>query len=106
MRMWVRPLALLSGLRIRCCHELWRRSQAPLGSGVAVAPIRSLAWEPPYAAGAALKSKKGSISVCSSPLTVPHSPLGFHLDTFEDYTLVILQNVSRCGLVWYFLMVP
>ena len=31
--------------------RLWCRSAA-------VAPIRPLAWEPPYAAGAALKSKK------------------------------------------------
>ena len=37
---WVRDLALL---------WLWHRPAA-------VAPIRPLAWEPPYAAGAALKS--------------------------------------------------
>ena len=28
-------LALLSGLRIWCCHELWGRSQMRLGSRVA-----------------------------------------------------------------------
>ena len=37
MRLWVRSLALLSGLRIWCCHELWCRSQIRLGSLVAVA---------------------------------------------------------------------
>ena len=37
MRMWVWSLALLSGLRIRQCHELWCRSQMRLGAGVAVA---------------------------------------------------------------------
>ena len=37
MRMKVRNLAPLSGLSIRCCHELWCRSQARLGSWVAVA---------------------------------------------------------------------
>ena len=37
MRMQVRSLALLSGLRIRRCRELWCRSQMWLGSGVAVA---------------------------------------------------------------------
>ena len=36
MRMQVRSLASLSGLRIKCCHELWYRSQTHLGSGVAV----------------------------------------------------------------------
>ena len=37
-------------LRIRHCPELWWRPQA-------TAPIQSLAWEPPYATGAALKKK-------------------------------------------------
>ena len=42
-------------------RELWCRSQTRLGSVLlwrrpaATAPIRPLAWEPPYAAGAALK---------------------------------------------------
>ena len=45
-------LALLGGLRIRCCRKLWCRLKARLGSGVAVAvsaiaPIQPLAWEIP-----------------------------------------------------------
>ena len=36
MRMPVRSLALLSGLRIWRCYELWCRSQTLLGSCVAV----------------------------------------------------------------------
>ena len=63
MKTRVRSLALLSGLRIWHCCELWCRSQMRLGSGIAVAwhrlaaaaPIRLLAWELPDAAGAALK---------------------------------------------------
>ena len=66
MRLWVRSLALLSGLRssvaMSCgvghiCGSdpillwLWSRPAA-------VAPIRPLAWEPPYAVGVALKSQK------------------------------------------------
>ena len=51
---WVKDLALL---------WLWCRP-------VAVAPIRSLAWEPPYAVGAALektkKKKKKKKETCSS----------------------------------------
>ena len=37
MRLRVRSLALLSGLRIRRCRELWCRAQTWLGSLVAVA---------------------------------------------------------------------
>ena len=37
MRLWVRSLASLSGLRIRRCWELWCRSQTRLRSGVAMA---------------------------------------------------------------------
>ena len=39
MRMWVQSLALLSGLRILHCRELWYRSQTQLGSQVAVAVV-------------------------------------------------------------------
>ena len=65
MRLWVWSLALLSGLRIqhavicvgrRCGLDpallwLWRRLAA-------TAPIRPLAWEPPYAEGVAPKRQK------------------------------------------------
>ena len=51
MSLQVQSLVLLSGLWIQCCHELWSRPAA-------VSAIRPLAWEPPYAASAALKSKK------------------------------------------------
>ena len=59
MRFWVRSLTLLSGLRMRSCCELWCRLQKCLEYGIAVlwlwyrptavAPIKPLAWEPPYA---------------------------------------------------------
>ena len=51
MRMQDGSLASFSGLRIQHCHELWHRPAA-------TAPIQPLAWELPYAMGAALKSKK------------------------------------------------
>ena len=41
MRTQVRSLASLSGLRIQRCHELWHRSQARLGSHVAVALVQA-----------------------------------------------------------------
>ena len=65
MRLWVQSLASFSGLRIWCCRELWCRAKMWLESLVAVvwrrpatvAAIRPLAWEPPCALGASLKSK-------------------------------------------------
>ena len=65
-RMWVRSLASHRGLRIWCCRELWCRSLEAAWilellwlwpRPVAVAPIRLVAWEPPYAVGVALKKK-------------------------------------------------
>ena len=41
MALWVRSLALFSGLRIRRCCELWCRSKMRLGSGIAVAVASS-----------------------------------------------------------------
>ena len=66
MRLQVRSLASLHGLRIGHCRELWSRLQTRLGSRVAVtlawavsySSIRPLAWESPYAASLALKRKK------------------------------------------------
>ena len=64
---WACILAWLSGLRMHCCCELWWMLQTGLGSQVAVAMvypgccsslIQALAWEPPYASGAAPKRTK------------------------------------------------
>ena len=67
MRLRVGSLASFSGLRIQRCQELWCRLKTQLRSGIAgiavavvlaaVTPIGPLAWEPPDAAGAALKKK-------------------------------------------------
>ena len=46
MRLQVRSRPLLSGLRIRHCHELWCRSQTQLGSSFAVAVAYSSDWTP------------------------------------------------------------
>ena len=40
-RMQVQSLALLRGLRIWCCRELWCRSQDYLGSGIGVAVVQA-----------------------------------------------------------------
>ena len=66
MRFRVQSLALLSGLRIWRCCELWCRLQMRSDPAllwlwcrlVATAPIIPLAWESPYAAGAAQEIAK------------------------------------------------
>ena len=66
MRTKVWSLASLTGLKIQLCYELWCRSQTQIRSQLlwlwcrpaATAPIWPLAWEFPYAAGVALKSKE------------------------------------------------
>ena len=60
MSMRVQSLALLSGLRMQCCHELWYTLQAWFRFGIAVPVtlIWPLSWELPYAAGVTLKKKK------------------------------------------------
>ena len=68
MRLQVRSLASLSGLKIWHGRELWCKSQMQLRSGIAVAlakarPIGPLAWEPPYATGVALEYTKKKIII-------------------------------------------
>ena len=66
VRLWVRSLASLSGLRICRCRELryrsqvWLRSHVACGSGVGqqLQLIRPLAWEPLYAMSVALRKDK------------------------------------------------
>ena len=77
MRTRVQALALLSGLRIWLCHELWCRSQVWPGSHVAVAVTvavagsynSTLAWETPYAVAVALNSKEKKLPI---PLNVAY----------------------------------
>ena len=80
-RMQVQSLASISGLNIRRCRELQCRSQMQLGSWLwhrlaAAAPIWPLAWELPYAAGMALKSKKKKKIQCQTRQCVSSTFLG------------------------------
>jgi len=89
MRTWVPSLASLSGLRVQHCCDLWLGGRC--GSDLAwmwlwrrptaAAPIRPLAWELPYAASAALKSKKKRKNLDRG--FVPAIPL--HRLTFEAF---------------------
>ena len=66
VRTQVWSLASLTGLRIWCCCKLWYRCRCSSDPTllwlwyrpVSRAPIWPLAWEPPFAAGAAIKRQK------------------------------------------------
>ena len=57
MTLRVQSLASLSGIRIQHCCELWCRCDSDLALlwPAAIASIRPLTWESPYAADVALK---------------------------------------------------
>ena len=77
MRMWLRSLTSLSGLRIRCHYKLWQRSWMELRSGVAVVKAGScssyltLVWEFPHATSVALKRKKKGTDFFALPFWSP-----------------------------------
>ena len=89
MRMQVQSLALLNGLRVQHCHELWCRSQTWLLLVLlwlwyrlaATALTQPLAWELPYAAGVALKVKKKKTT--TKIQKNKKNPKGFHIKMLE-----------------------
>ena len=108
MRLWVQSLALLSGLKIQRCLELWCRSKTRLGSGIAVALAQagsySSDWTSSLGTSKCLKRQKmnkqknskkvdQSLSVCLSvylsiyPSTYPstHLPSTHPLNYAKDW---------------------
>ena len=87
MRLQVLSLALLSGLRIQRCHELWCRSQTKSDLALlwlwrrlaATAPISPLAWEPAYAEGAALEMAKKTQLITATIYTAVSCYLLYHI---------------------------
>ena len=69
IKTWVQSLAQPSGLRIRCCYELWYRSQMDpmllwLWCRLAtIGPIQPLAWELPYASGKKQEKKNNNLTI-------------------------------------------
>ena len=80
---------------------LWHRP-------VATAPIRTLAWESPYAAGAAPKMAKKKKEKKTPLARIPHSavfiPLRFYLGYQEMIVLVFpfIHNHSTCLAIFLF----
>ena len=108
MKIWVQSLTSLSGLRIWHCYgcgvghrrgldpellRLWRRLAA-------VAPIWLLAWELPYAAGAALKCKKRK----KNPILEKHFNWTFPFPQHISLSCSLLF-VHSISLFWYHLHV-
>ena len=60
MRMWVQSLALLSGLRIWRCYEMWLRSGVPVAVAGSCSSDSTPSWEFPYATGVAVKRKNNN----------------------------------------------
>ena len=111
MRTWVWSLALLSGLGIQRCRELWCRLQVQLRSCVAVAVVEACSCsydstpslgELSYATGAALKrqtNKKLDIKPQQQLLFLPTASFGFaiHLPVgikteYERYALTLYPS--------------
>ena len=108
MRLRVRPLALPSGLTIRRCRQLWCRSQTlsdPMLLWlwcrlVAKAPIRPLPWEPPCAAGAALKKTiyiyYGGNNIClDHRLNEGEEEFGDDRKLNSSYLILLEENTKR-----------
>ena len=98
MGMWVWSLASLSGLRIQHCCELWCRMRCSsdpvllrLWCRPAVAAqIRPLAWELPYATGAALKQQQQQ----HFQEEITHNSLPWH--NFKNNFLLIAFHKHTC----------
>ena len=82
MRLQVRSLVLLSGLRIRHCHELWYRSQTRLRSHIALAVEQAGGYSSDSA-----PSLGTAICCGSSPIKRKKKKKKTrHLDSFHCYT--------------------
>ena len=102
MRMWVHSLALLSGLRIWLCLSCgmghrWSSDPAVLWlwhRPVATAPIRPLAWEPPYAAD---KKKRFLLCIHQSYIKCPRA---CYIVIWYRHLTVLVSPLSRHGSIW------
>ena len=98
MGLWVRSLDSLSGLRIRCCLELWCRLQTWLGSRVAMALAQagnyssdqtpslgiSICWE-----SSPRKDKKKKKISCREELG--------HVSLQEEIVFILLRKICKIG---------
>ena len=111
MRLQVCSLASLSGLRIQHCRDtLWCQGLASDPAllwlwcrPAAVAPLQSLAWEPPYAISAALKSKekkkkknKKEKDTFNQLIILEHLDIHMQKMNFDLYLQMIHTNKCTC----------
>ena len=88
MRLRVRSLASVSGLRIRHCRELWFRSKTRLRSGVAVAVVQA-------SSHSSNQTPSLGTSICHrySPKKQKKKKIYF-LNSFRVYSTVLLLTVT------------
>ena len=104
VRMWVRSLASLRGLRIQCCRKLWYRSQkcSDLAllwlwhRSVATALTGPLAWKLPYVMGAALKKEKKNLA--NTIFWIPYRTLCYDKTTDLTATAEQRLDLGVCSL--------
>ena len=91
MRLRVLSLALLIGVRIQRCRELWCRFQTRLG-GLDPAllwlwcrPVRPLAWESPYTAGGGALEKAKRQKIKNKKIKKIIIPLWTQLSTLKSF---------------------
>ena len=100
IRIWVRSLSLLVGLRIQHCYKPWHGSQMQLRSRVAVAVaqasaaalIHPVAWELPSASDVAVKRQKKWVWFASLD---PKLFCAIRIVPFEKYIIILMPYVKK-----------
>ena len=107
--MWVPSLALVRGLRIRCCCDLWRRLQTHLGSCVAVAVVWAASCSSDLTpslgtficCSAAIKSKKIKLKLLSI-FTTYLSFIRVPSYRFEFGSVAVFLHLEELSLAFFF----
>ena len=111
MRLRVRSLASLSGLRLRCgvavsCGVGCRGGSDPAllwlwCRPAATAPIRLLAWEPPHASGTALKRQKAKKKERTAEAAAPEQRLTHTRWSFSSWAgWLFVKVVTMASPSW------
>ena len=92
MRLWVRSVASLSGLKMRRCRELWCRLQLRCHVAVAVVEAGSCSSNPTPSLGTAMCHR------CGSEKTPPKKTHKFSLQRFP-FLLVYLPFIAQSSTI-------
>ena len=99
----------LSGLRIRCCCELWYSKRSSSDSSLlwlwcrpaAIAPVQPLAWEPPYVTtSAGLKRQQTNKQTNKNPLINCLVSWALEYSFSGVYLALSFTSSIRHGMTW------